>query len=149
MSGRPPGTFACGYCHLPSGQGRPENAALAGFPVISGRLHRCAGSRYQIGRAAKRVAWRAVPPGGSHARRGSKFHRGRAPCASCHSKHLQGVDLIPPLAGRSPTYLLRQLVAFKTKDRAGSAAAPMQAVVAALGMRDMIAVAAYAAAIKN
>src|SRR5450631_580472 len=30
--GRAPGTFACGYCHLPSGQGRPENAALAGLP---------------------------------------------------------------------------------------------------------------------
>lgn len=33
MRGRPPGTFACGYCHLPSGQGRPENAALAGLPA--------------------------------------------------------------------------------------------------------------------
>jgi len=32
LRGRPPGTFACGYCHLPSGQGRPENAALAGLP---------------------------------------------------------------------------------------------------------------------
>jgi cytochrome c553 len=59
------------------------------------------------------------------------------------------VGLIPPLAGRSPTYLLRQLVAFKTKDRAGDSAPPMQAVAAALGMADMIAAAAYAAAIEN
>ena len=25
--------WACAYCHLPNGQGRPENAALAGLPV--------------------------------------------------------------------------------------------------------------------
>src|SRR4051794_33218127 len=30
--GRKPGVFACGYCHLPNGQGRPENASLAGQP---------------------------------------------------------------------------------------------------------------------
>lgn len=26
-----PGGYACGYCHLPQGQGRPENATLAGL----------------------------------------------------------------------------------------------------------------------
>ncbi|MGV3590927.1 MAG: c-type cytochrome [Gammaproteobacteria bacterium] len=31
--GRNPGVFACGYCHLPNGQGRPENASLAGLPA--------------------------------------------------------------------------------------------------------------------
>jgi cytochrome c553 len=31
--GRKPNVFACGYCHLPNGQGRPENASLAGQPV--------------------------------------------------------------------------------------------------------------------
>jgi len=30
--GRKPGVFACGYCHLPNGQGRPENASVAGQP---------------------------------------------------------------------------------------------------------------------
>src|SRR5262249_11686236 len=25
--------FGCGYCHLPNGQGRPENAGLAGLPA--------------------------------------------------------------------------------------------------------------------
>ena len=24
---------ACGYCHLPNGQGRPENASLVGLPA--------------------------------------------------------------------------------------------------------------------
>lgn len=32
-SGRRPGVMACGYCHLPNGQGRPENAPLAGLPA--------------------------------------------------------------------------------------------------------------------
>src|SRR5882724_11689039 len=31
--GRKPAVFACGYCHLPNGQGRPENASLAGQPA--------------------------------------------------------------------------------------------------------------------
>jgi cytochrome c553 len=31
--GRKPNVFACGYCHLPNGQGRPENASLAGQPT--------------------------------------------------------------------------------------------------------------------
>ena len=30
--GRRPAVWACGYCHLPDGAGRPENAALAGLP---------------------------------------------------------------------------------------------------------------------
>jgi len=30
--GRQPAVFACGYCHLPNGAGRPENASLAGLP---------------------------------------------------------------------------------------------------------------------
>jgi len=68
------------------------------------------------------------------------------PCVSCHGDHLQGIGLVPPLAGRSPTYLLRQLVAFKTKDRAGISGAPMQEIAAKLRIPDMIAVAAYAAA---
>lgn len=31
--GRKPEVRACGYCHLPTGGGRPENARLAGLPV--------------------------------------------------------------------------------------------------------------------
>ncbi len=31
--GRPPEGYACGYCHLPNGFGKPENARLAGLPV--------------------------------------------------------------------------------------------------------------------
>jgi cytochrome c553 len=31
--GRRTGVMACGYCHLPNGQGRPENSSVAGLPA--------------------------------------------------------------------------------------------------------------------
>ncbi len=31
--GRRPDIRACGYCHLPNGQGRPENSSIAGLPA--------------------------------------------------------------------------------------------------------------------
>lgn len=31
--GRPPALYACAYCHMPDGSGRPENAQLAGLPA--------------------------------------------------------------------------------------------------------------------
>jgi cytochrome c553 len=49
------------------------------------------------------------------------------------------------LAGRFPSYLLRQLLAFRTDTRRAPAAAPMRAVAATLSLEDMIAAAAYAA----
>ena len=33
MSARGEGAFPCGYCHLPDGRGRPENASLQGLPA--------------------------------------------------------------------------------------------------------------------
>ena len=33
LIGRQPDAMACGFCHGPDGQGRPENAALAGLPA--------------------------------------------------------------------------------------------------------------------
>jgi cytochrome c553 len=69
-------------------------------------------------------------------------------CAACHGEGLRGVGLIPPLAGRSPTYILRQLVAFKTGARAGTAGTPMQAVVAGMRIDNMIDVAAYAGSLQ-
>ena len=88
-----------------------------------------------------------VPPGSvSRGRRiaQSGKHGVAEACVGCHGKRLQGVGMVPALAGRLPTYLLRQLVAFKTGDRATPAGTTMQAVAADLRLADMIAVAAYA-----
>jgi cytochrome c553 len=65
-------------------------------------------------------------------------------CESCHGPSLRGVGLVPPLAGRSPSYLLRQLVAFHTGTRATPASAPMNEMASRLSLEDMVAAAAYA-----
>jgi cytochrome c553 len=65
-------------------------------------------------------------------------------CTSCHGPALRGVGLVPPLAGRSPSYILRQLVAFRTGARATPASAPMREVASNLSIDDMVAAAAYA-----
>ena len=64
-------------------------------------------------------------------------------CITCHGPMLLGVANIPPIAGRSPQYLLRQLISFRTGARADSGSAPMLAVVQAMSLREMVAVAAY------
>jgi cytochrome c553 len=63
---------------------------------------------------------------------------------TCHGPDLRGTALAPPIAGRSPSYLLRQLIAFRIGTRATVAGAPMAAVAAWLGLDEMIAVVAYA-----
>jgi cytochrome c553 len=65
-------------------------------------------------------------------------------CTGCHGADLRGVKQVPPLAGRYPSYLLRQLIAFRTGARNGATSAPMHEVTAALSLQDMVAAAAYA-----
>lgn len=67
------------------------------------------------------------------------------PCESCHGTSLQGVGNIPPLAGRSPVYIARELILFRTGERTNRGAAPMRLEASRLSVGDMIAVAAYAA----
>jgi len=65
------------------------------------------------------------------------------PCATCHGGNLKGIDDIPPIAGRSPTYVVRQLFEFKADPRHGIKADQMIGTVANLTTDDMIAIAAY------
>ena len=69
-------------------------------------------------------------------------------CTSCHGADLRGVANVPPLAGRSPTYLTRQLVQVTLGHRQGKALQPMQQVVSHLTLKAMISAAAYAATLK-
>jgi cytochrome c553 len=68
-------------------------------------------------------------------------------CSICHLQNLKGTDKIPPIAGRLPSYLLRQLLAFRNGTRAGEAAAQMTPVVENLTLSEMIDVAAYLASL--
>ena len=229
--GRKPDLFACAYCHLPNGMGRPENATLAGLPedyiiaqlaafrdsarrsalpgwIPGNSMHAVAMSateadvasaaRYFSGlrftpqvrviEAARiprmreaafvyaRIPGKGTEPIGSRIVEGppdferhelrddamiyvayvppGSIKRGRSiatkgtnglatACVTCHGQTL-GIGLIPPLAGRYPTYIVRQLLAFKTGARSTPTSQPMQAAVAGLSVADMIAVAAYA-----
>lgn len=69
-------------------------------------------------------------------------------CTSCHGADLRGAATAPPLAGRSPTYLTRQLVQIALGNRRGASVQPMQQEVAHLTLSDMISAAAYAASLK-
>jgi len=64
-------------------------------------------------------------------------------CASCHGPDLMGLADVPGIAGRSPSYLVRQLYDLQTGTRKGSSSALMQPVVANLTADDMLAIAAY------
>jgi cytochrome c553 len=234
--GRSPEVFACAYCHLPDGTGRPENAALAGLSVeymraqvadMRNHLRRRAwtgepagasGLMQEVAEAATdaeiaaaaeyfarlparrkveiiesdrvpktheeryiyfaeageeplgrrlievpvdstrhewrdpNVAYRAYVPVGSLARGATLATTGAngaaTACITCHGSGLRGNGPYPPLAGRSPSYLLRQLLAFRAGTRSAPAGAPMQPVVATLSVDDMIAAAAYAASLE-
>lgn len=67
------------------------------------------------------------------------------PCASCHGADLKGVASIPPITGRSPSYLVRQLYDMQSGARAGAGAAQMKPIVDKLTVDDMTAIAAYLA----
>ena len=226
--------MACGYCHLPDGQGRPENSALAGLPAAYitsqvtdmknglrnperanwgpalymhqtalavkpgdlaqaaayfSELHYSARTRVveatsipavvadafvyrrlphgseRLGqrivetpddfqRFAKRdsaITFTAYVPSGSIERGrmlATTGGNGRMPaCAACHGAGLHGVGDIPPLAGRSPTMLFRQLEAFRIGTRHATADEPMRTEVARLRPTDLIDLAAFASSL--
>jgi cytochrome c553 len=232
VKGRLP-VFACGFCHLPEGAGRPENAALAGLkedyflrqvkdfkagtrrspdpkfnPTANmiGSLHQiddgqfASAAKYYSGltyrkhvkliesasapvtsmngfvyvfdqKGTERLGDRIIEgpedferferrdpnltllayvPVGSIAR-GAVLARGagaRPDCSVCHGPGLKGTDIAPPLAGRPPTGIFRQLYAFKSGDRDGEQAALMKPVVGGLSQKQMIDLAAYAASLE-
>lgn len=236
VHGRPPQVYACAYCHLPNGAGRPENASLAGLPVNYFK-HQMAALRsgdrrsstadhapqFNMTALAKAATeeeietsamyfaslkptsfvrvvetdtvpktivagWilTAVPGGGTEPlgqrivetaddferfenrdsrttfvayvphgsiQRGAELAttggNGRTQaCLTCHGPELRGLADVPRLAGRSPTYLVRQLYDLQHGARKGGTAELMKPVVAALTEDDMIALASYIASLK-
>jgi len=68
-------------------------------------------------------------------------------CGVCHGADLKGLGPIPGIAGRSPSYIVRQLYDFKYGARAGIGSALMKPTVERLSVEDMISLAAYAASL--
>ena len=69
------------------------------------------------------------------------------PCGICHGDDLRGLGPIPPLAGRSPSYLVRQLYDLQNGVRKGRWSPLMQVAVAQLSLEDFVAIAAYVASL--
>jgi len=230
--GRPRELRACGFCHLVNGQGRPENASLAGLPAayiiqqmadfkngerksaeprmgppnamiqdakaatdedvrtaaayfsslpfkrwirvvesmevpktrIAGSMHvptndgaEPMGRRIiEIPEDVQRTELRdgtsgfvAYVPIGSIARGETLVKTGGSgktvACGACHGATLKGLGPVPPLAGRSPSYTVRQLFDLQQGVRKGPWSALMKAAVDKLTIDDMIAIAAYTA----
>lgn len=233
--GRQPDVRACGYCHYPNGQGRPENSSLAGLPaayivqqmadmraglrrsaepkmrppaamlaiakastveedraaaayfasvpyrrwvrvveaatvpkmIVSGAVFvpvtgagagtepiagRILETPEDVGRAELRdsaVGFVAYVPPGSVARGKALVTTGdggrTVACGVCHGADLKGLGAVPPLAGRSPTYTVRQLFDLQHGVRNGPWSALMRAAVQKLTVDDMVAIAAYTA----
>jgi cytochrome c553 len=59
-------------------------------------------------------------------------------CVLCHGPDLRDLGGIPGIAGRSPSYIVRQLYDFQRGQRSGVLAAPMAEAVAKLNADDLI-----------
>lgn len=66
-------------------------------------------------------------------------------CGTCHGADLKGLGPVPGLAGRSPSYLVRQLYDMQAGTRKGLWTDLMKPVVEKLNDDDMLAIAAYCA----
>ena len=224
------GVVACGYCHLANGQGKPENAGLAGQPYeyivqqmadwrrglrktgeprmgppsfmeriglaatdaqarlaaeyfssidfkpwvrvvetdtvpktrFSGWIHKVVenGGTEPIGTRVVETpedlhrtelrddasSFIAYVPTGAVARGEQLVTTGG--CAVCHGPQLRGLGPVPALAGRSPSYMARQLYDLQTGVRNGAWSDLMDAAVANLTVEDIVNIAAYTASIE-
>jgi cytochrome c553 len=64
-------------------------------------------------------------------------------CGACHGPDLKGLGPVPGIAGRSPSYLVRQMYDMQHGSRNGTWTQLMKPVVAKLTDDDMLAIAAY------
>ena len=230
------GVVACGYCHLPNGQGKPENASLAGQPYdyivqqmadwrnglrktgeprmgppafmeriglaatdeqarmaaeyfssitfkswvrvvesnmvpqtrFAGWIHKVVegGGMEPIGTRVVETpedlhrtelrddasGFIAYVPTGAVARGENLVTTGgngkTEACSVCHGPRLGGTGPVPALAGRSPSYIARQLYDFQTGVRNGAWSDLMDSTVEHLTIEDIVNIAAYTASIE-
>jgi len=68
-----------------------------------------------------------------------------ANCAICHGADLKGIGPVPTIAGRSPSYMMRQMYDMQQGTRKGMWTGLMKPVVANLSQEDLLDLAAYVA----
>jgi cytochrome c553 len=69
-------------------------------------------------------------------------------CTVCHGADLRGIGQAPPLAGRSPSYIARQLYDMQHGNRSGTWTILMAPVVGGLNAEDLRTSAAYLASLQ-
>jgi cytochrome c553 len=94
-----------------------------------------------VGSIAKGEA--LVMTGGAHVAGGKVVPGKTAACGTCHGPDLTGYMDVPPIAGRSPSYMVRQMLDMQKGNRNGPGAKWMKPVVANLTLQDMVNIAAY------
>lgn len=110
---------------------------------------------YRLG--DERIGFVAYVPPGSIARGEVIATKGNGSVGACEASHgaklegqtMPGIGIVPPLAGRSPTYIVRELILLRLGRRTDPSAAPMCAEASQLTVPEMIDVAAYAASRKS
>jgi cytochrome c553 len=68
-------------------------------------------------------------------------------CGACHGADLKGVGPVPGIAGRSPSYLARQMYDMQAGARRGEWTELMKPVVAKLTAEDLVSISAYVASL--
>jgi cytochrome c553 len=75
---------------------------------------------------------------------GNEIVQGKTtPCVTCHGLDLMGVADVPPIAGRSPSYIVRQMWDIQQGTRNGAAVQLMKQAIANLNGEDLVAIASY------
>ena len=75
---------------------------------------------------------------------GNEIIQGKTtPCVTCHGLDLMGVADVPPIAGRSPSYIVRQVWDIQQGARNGAAVQLMKQAIANLNGEDLVSIAAY------
>lgn len=92
-----------------------------------------------------RMGWTAYVPVGTLNR--GKQLAAKHQCGMCHGPSLEGIGPVPPLAGRSPSYTMRQLFDMKNGTRRGPWAELMKPLVSGMSVQDMMALSAYAGSV--
>ena len=233
--GRKPSIISCGYCHLPNGLGKPEDASLAGLSVnyimrqmadfksgarkssdparaapifmtavaqnttdedamaasryfaslilkprirvvetetapkvelapagmyfaarnggtepIGSRIVELPENQMLTELADSRSGFVAYVPRGAvkKGRELAQNHRADkvVACSSCHGVNLDGYADVPPIAGRSPSYMFRQLYDFREGTRAGPRSVEMSRAVSHLNDEELLEIVAFLAA---
>jgi cytochrome c553 len=118
---------------------------------LSGRILEVPDNLVQFESRDPRSTFTAYVPVGSLAKGEALVTKGGGgrtiACATCHGPDLKGLGPLPSIAGRSPSYIFRQLYDFKHGARAGEWSPLMAQVVSNLDQEEMLAIVAYLASI--